>query len=124
MSCEKNFKNNKKNNQRFYAFNFALIFTLIFAIVMNFVVQFKVEGLQDGVKSFEVEISEYDKQLDNLEVEWAFLTRPSRLRSLSEKYLTENIQTQVAQIKSDVQIQKFFASNHKLSKVRSFAMAE
>lgn len=109
---------------KFYFFNFAIIFALVFSIFMNFAVQFKVESLQSGVKGFEVEISDYSKQIDNLEVEWAFLTRPSRLRELSNEYLTNSGNTNIAQIKSDVEMKEFFAANYELSKVKQFALAD
>lgn len=109
---------------KFYFFNFAIIFALVFSIFMNFAVQFKVENLQDSVKSFEVEISDYNKQLDNLEVEWAFLTRPSRLRDLTREYLSESAATNLAQIKSNSQMRQIFAANYELSQVKHLALAD
>ena len=109
---------------KFYFFNFAIIFALIFSIFMNFAVQFQVENLQEEVKGFESEIADYNKQIENLEVEWAFLTRPSRLRELSQEYLVDTGVANLAQIKSDVEIKQFFAANYELSKIQHFALAD
>lgn len=109
---------------KFYFFNFTVIFALIFSIFMNFAIQFKVENSQGAVKGFEVEISDYNKQLDNLEVEWAFLTRPSRLRDLTHEYLSKSTATNMAQIKSNFQMKKIFAANYELSKIKHLALAD
>jgi hypothetical protein len=83
-----------------------------------------VDNLHANVKSFEVKISDYKKQINNLEIEWAFLTRPSRLRDLSGKYLTNTANMKIAQIKSDVQMGQFFIANYEKSKTRQFALVE
>ena len=112
-----------KSFNPFYLFNFAIVSSFMMVMVLNFVVQFKVEALQDNVKDFEVEISEYNKQLNNLEIEWVFLTRPSRLRDLSNKYIEGNRYSLASQIKSDVEMKEFFASNYEASQLQSQQLA-
>lgn len=112
-----------KSINPFYLFNFSIVSVFMLVMALNFVVQFKVEALQDNVKDFEVEISEHNKQLNNLEIEWVFLTRPSRLRDLSNKYIEGNRYSVASQIKSDVEMREFFASNYEASQIQANQLA-
>lgn len=114
-------KNIYNSINKFYLFNTAVVSTFVVVVVMNFVVQFKVESLQQEVKSFELKISDYKKQIKYLEIEWAYLTRPSRLRDLSQAYLKGNRYTLASQIKSDTEMKQLFAANYERSKTRQIA---
>lgn len=108
----KNFKVFFKGLNKVYVCNFALIATTIFVIMLNFAVQFSVENLQSHIEEMQDEIYSYKSQIGLLEVEWAYLTRPARIRSLSEKYLGENGYTLASQIKADDQMEQFYAANY------------
>ena len=109
---------------KFYAFNFSIVFLFLFVVAGNFVVQFKVESLQDNIKGFQMEISDYNKQINSLEIEWTYLTRPSRLRALSDQYLNKSGYSTASQIKSDEDMKQIFAANYEKSLTQHLALAE
>lgn len=108
----KEFKTFFQGLNKVYVCNFALIASTIFVIMLNFAVQFSVENLQNHIEDMQKEISSYKGQIGMLEVEWAYLTRPARIRSLSEKYLDDNGYTLASQIKADSEMDKFYAANY------------
>ena len=73
--------------------------SLALSILLMFVVQFKVEALQDEIAQTENEIAAYEDEIQLLEVEWVYLTRPERLRSLAARYLENNGYALANQIK-------------------------
>ncbi len=108
----KEIKNFWKSLNKIYFCNFALVASLMLVILVNFAVQFKVESLQDRIENMQSEISAYKSEISLLEVEWAYLTRPSRLRSLSEKYLQNNGYTLASQIKGSAEMEKFYQASY------------
>ena len=75
---------------KFYFFNIAVLTAVTLSILLMFGVQFRVEALQDEMLKAEGEISAYEDNIQLLEVEWVYLTRPERLRVLSANYLKDN----------------------------------
>ncbi len=108
----KEIKNFWKSLNKIYFCNLALVASLMLVILVNFAVQFKVESLQDRIENMQSEISAYKSEISLLEVEWAYLTRPSRLRSLSEKYLQNNGYTLASQIKGSAEMEKFYQASY------------
>ncbi len=105
---------------KFYFCNLALFFTFIFVIFLNFVVQFKVENLQDKIEENRFEMSSYKEQINLLEVQWAYLTRPSRIRELSAKYLKDTTYSLASQIKSESQVENFYIANFEDKEIVNF----
>lgn len=100
-----------KSLNKIYFCNFILVASLVLVIILNFAVQFKVESLQNYIENIQTEISSYKGQIGLLEVEWAYLTRPARLRNLSEKYLQDNGYTLASQIKASGEMEKFYQAS-------------
>ena len=80
-----------------------------------FIVQFKVEYLQDNITKAESDIDGYKDRIKLLEVEWAYLTRPERLRELANTYLTDNGYTLASQIKDPDQLEKYYLAVYQKS---------
>ncbi len=85
-----------------YLLNLIIIFGLFMSILAMLVVQFMVDDLQDRISSAKAEIVEYEDQMRLLEVQWVFLTRPERLRQLSETYLKDNGYVLVSQVVDNI----------------------
>jgi hypothetical protein len=117
----RNFKIFLSSLSKFYLCNFALVAVFVMVVVVNFMVQFKVESLQDKIEANKFEISSSKDQIALLEVEWAYLTRPSRIRELASKYLQDNSYSLASQIKSEEQMQDFYLANYKSEKVQELA---
>ncbi len=98
---------------KFYLANFSLAAMLMLSIVVMFVVQFKVEALQDEMMRTKMEISAYEDELQLLEVEWVYLTRPERLRNLASRYLKDNSYILASQIKDRKKLEEFYFVNYK-----------
>ena len=98
---------------KFYFFNFSLFGFLLFSIFLTFLIQFKVEALQDEILQAENDISTFEDQIQMLEVEWVYLTRPERLRNLASRYLKDSGYVLASQIKSEEQLE-YFASLKKV----------
>lgn len=98
---------------KFYLANFSLATFLVLSIVVMFVVQFKVEALQDEMMRTKIEISAYEDELQLLEVEWVYLTRPERLRNLASRYLKDNSYILASQIKDRKKLEEFYFVNYK-----------
>ena len=94
---------------KFYFANCALVASVVLSILLMFVVQFKVEALQDGVLKTENEIAAYEDEIQLLEVEWVYLTRPERLRILASRYLQNNGYALASQIKDEENISKLIS---------------
>jgi len=85
-----------------------LVATIFCSIVIMFTVQFKVEHLQDEMSQAESDIVEYEDKIKLLEVEWVYLTRPERLRTLANIYLKDNGYTLASQIKETEKLEKYY----------------
>lgn len=107
---------------KFYFCNFALVATFILVVIMNFMVQFKVENLQDKIEKNQLEVSSYRDQISMLGVEWAYLTRPARLRELSSRYLTSNSYSLASQIKSIDEMESFYQANYEVEANQELAV--
>jgi hypothetical protein len=97
---------------KFYFANCALVASVALSILLMFVVQFKVEALQDGVVKTENEIAAYEDEIQLLEVEWVYLTRPERLRILASRYLENNGYALASQIKNEEKLEKYYFANY------------
>lgn len=97
---------------KFYFANCALVASVVLSILLMFVVQFKVEALQDGVVKTENEIAAYEDEIQLLEVEWVYLTRPERLRILASRYLENNGYALASQIKDEEKLEKYYFANY------------
>jgi len=92
---------NTKQKIVFYSFNSLMIISLLAMIYLHFFMQFRYENLQDSITSGKNQIAEYEDQLRLLEVEWVYLTRPERLRQLTEKFLKNNQYMLASQVQED-----------------------
>lgn len=92
----------------FYLANTALISAIFLSIVLMFVVQFKVEMLQDEIAKTDTDIVSYRDKIQLLEVEWVYLTRPERLRTLAAHYLQNNGYALASQIKDVDKLEKYY----------------
>ena len=98
---------------KFYFTNCALVATMVFSILFMFIVEFKVEALQDDMAKTETEISAYEDEIQLLEVEWVYLTRPDRLRTLAASYLKDNGYALASQIKDEDKMEKYYFATYK-----------
>ena len=76
-----------------------------------FFVQLNVESLQDEMLTTENEITVFEDEIQLLEVEWVYLTRPERLRILASRYLQNNGYALASQIKDESQLEKYYLAN-------------
>ena len=90
--------------------------------MMMFLIQFKVDNFQDKVGEIDAKISALDDEIRVLEVEWVYLTRPERLRSLSERYLQNNGYIASNQVKDVDDLQKYYTAS--LRRQENIAMNE
>lgn len=102
---------NLSNTARYYLVNCCLSLAILFSVAIMFFVQFKVDNLQDQVAKVDMQISELDDEIRVLEVEWVYLTRPERLRSLSDRYLESNGYIASNQVKDTNTLQKHYIAN-------------
>lgn len=87
-----------------------------------FVVQFKVEALQDEIISADNEIASYQDQIQLLEVEWVYLTRPERLRTLASAYLQNNSYALASQIKDMGDLEEYYLASYKKTEMDNMAL--
>ena len=97
--------NTLKPIYRLHLFHFGLVFTLLFSVCLAFYMQFKFDFLQEQILSSKNQIVEYQDQIRLLEVEWVYLTRPERLRQLTEKFLQDNQYMLASQVQEVLQPQ-------------------
>ena len=112
------------SNKKFYLTNSALISGIILSIILMFVVQFKVESLQDEIANAENEIASYQDQIQFLEVEWVYLTRPERLRTLATNYLQNNGYALASQIKNVDDLEKYYLATYEKTEVDKLALGD
>jgi hypothetical protein len=105
-----------------YVINTGLALMVLFSIMLMFLIQFKVDSLQDHVNEADAKISALDDEIRVLEVEWVYLTRPERLRMLSERYLQNNGYIASNQVKDPDILQNYYTAS--LAKQQSVAMNE
>ena len=89
-----------QNLNKVYFLNSLVIGLLLISIFTLYFVQYQVENLQDDIAKTKNEISSLEDEIRLLEVEWVYLTRPERLRTLVAKYLKNNGYALASQIKS------------------------
>ena len=106
---------------KFYFSNIMLVATIFCSIIIMFTVQFKVEALQDEMSQAESDIVEYEDQIKLLEVEWVYLTRPERLRTLANIYLKYNGYTLASQIKETEKLEKYYLAIYQNSEAEEVA---
>jgi len=109
---------------KFYFANCALVASVVLSILLMFVVQFKVEELQEGVVKSESEIAAYEDEIQLLEVEWVYLTRPERLRTLASRYLVDNGYALASQIKDEEMLEKYYFASYQKDESRQVAENE
>ena len=107
---------------KFYLSNIMLVATIFCSIVIMFTVQFKVEALQDEMSQAESDIVEYEDKIKLLEVEWVYLTRPERLRTLANIYLKDNGYTLASQIKETEKLEKYYLAVYQNSEAEEVAV--
>ncbi len=102
-----------QSTNKFYLAN-SLIFTSVFAaIILTFLVQFKVEALQDEILKTQNQIIASEDEIQLLEVEWVYLTRPERLRQLASRYLQDNGYVLASQITDSSKLEKYYLVSYK-----------
>lgn len=97
---------------KFYFTNFVMASALVLSILTMFIVQSKMEFLQDSMVKVESEIAAFEDEIQLLEVEWVYLTRPDRLRSLASRYLKDNGYALASQIKDEGKIEQYYLANY------------
>jgi len=109
---------------KFYFANLLLVASVIFSIIFTFLVQFRVEGLQDDMVKTENEIISYEDEIQLLEVEWVYLTRPERLRKLASLYLQDNGYALASQIKDADKLEQYYLVNYQKAEEKLLASNE
>lgn len=108
-----------------FHFTNCVIFSSVFlSILLMFFVQFKVENLQDEISKAENEISSYQDQIQLLEVEWVYLTRPERLRTLASRYLKDNGYALASQIKDSNRFEQYHLVKYRHETVEDVDVVE
>ena len=80
-----------------------------------FIVQFRVESLQEEMGKTNDNIASYEDEIQLLEVEWVYLTRPERIRNLATRYLKDNGYILASQIKDSKKLENYYLVNYKKS---------
>ncbi|MES2961991.1 MAG: hypothetical protein V4694_06365 [Pseudomonadota bacterium] len=109
---------------KFYFANLLLVASVIFSIIFTFLVQFRVESLQDDMVKTENEIIAYEDEIQLLEVEWVYLTRPERLRTLASRYLQDNGYALASQIKDADKLEQYYLVNYQKAEEKVLAANE
>ncbi len=108
----------------FYLANTTLLAAIFFSIILMFTVQFKVEALQDEIAKTETDIVAYRDKIQLLEVEWVYLTRPERLRTLASHYLQDNGYALASQIKGEDKLEQYYLTNYQKVESEEVAVNE
>ena len=93
---------NLQPRHRLHLFHGGLFLAVAFSVCLAFYMQFKYDNLQEQIAFGKNEIAEYQDQIRLLEIEWVYLTRPERLRQLTEKFLQDNQYMLASQVQEDV----------------------
>ena len=107
---------------KYYFANSLVALAVLSSVVLMFVVQFKVEALQDDIVQAKQELAVYEDEIQLLEVEWVYLTRPARLRSLSAKYLKKNDYASASQIRDVSELEEYYLVNYQKSQEQELAL--
>lgn len=116
------FQNFWQKINKYYLANSLVAVAVLSSVVLMFVVQFKVEALQDDIVQAKQELAVYEDELQLLEVEWVYLTRPARLRSLAAKYLKNNDYASASQIRDVRELEEYYLVNYQKSEVQELAL--
>jgi hypothetical protein len=100
---------------KFYLTNCIFVSAIFLSIIAMFLVQITVENLQDEITKTDGEISVYQDQIQLLEVQWVYLTRPERLRNLSSLYLKNNGYALASQVKDEEKLEKFYFTKYQVN---------
>jgi len=120
-------KNNIKLNTAtaYYVSNITMALLVIMTICLMFYIQFKVDNIQDIVNEVDTKIVAYEDEIGVLEVEWVYLTRPERLRILSQKYLGNNNDYIASnQVKDVAKLEKYSLSKLEEYENKQLAMSQ
>jgi hypothetical protein len=109
---------------KFYLANISVAAAVVMTVILMFAVQFKVESLQDEVVKAEGEIAAFEDEIQLLEVEWVYLTRPERLRNLASRFLQDNSYMLASQIKDESRLEQYYLVNYKKSEEREVALSQ
>ncbi len=104
--------NDNLKRNKIYICHLLTIFSLFATIAIMFIIQFKVESLQDQIEKANNKISGYEDRVELLEVEWVYLTRPDRIRTLASRYLHNNSYTMASQIRVIDELEKYRVANY------------
>jgi hypothetical protein len=117
-------KNNIKLNtaKAYYITNAILALMVLISIYLMFHIQFRVNNLQEKVSEVDNKIVAYEDEIRVLQVEWVYLTRPERLRILSEKYLNNSDYIASNQVKNVDKLQPYYLSNLEKYESKQLAM--
>lgn len=72
----------------------------------------------------ENEIIAYEDEIQLLEVEWVYLTRPERLRTLASRYLQDNGYALASQIKDVDKLEQYYLVNYQKAEEKLLASNE
>ena len=108
----------------YYTSNIIMALLVMMSIYLMFYVQFKVDNLQDKVSEVDNKIIAYEDEIGVLEVEWVYLTRPERLRILSQKYLENNDYIASNQVKDVNKLEKYSLSKLEEYENKQLAMSQ
>ena len=103
---------NLSKTTQYYLINSCLACVVLFSIMIMFFVHFKVDNLQDQVSHIDSKISALDDEIRVLEVEWVYLTRPERLRTLAAHYLQNNGYALASQIKNVDKLEHYYSASY------------
>lgn len=98
---------------KFYFTNCSIAAALVLSISLMFFVQFSTEALQEEMVKTEGEISAFEDEIQLLEVEWVYLTRPERLRILAARHLQNNGYALASQIKEEGKLEQYYTANYR-----------
>ena len=109
----------------YYISNITMALLVIMSICLMFYIQFKVDNIQDIVNEVDNKIVAYEDEIGVLEVEWVYLTRPERLRILSQKYLGNNNDYIASnQVKDVAKLEKYSLSKLEEYENKQLAMSQ
>jgi hypothetical protein len=109
---------------KFYLANISVVVAVVMTVILMFAVQFKVESLQDEVVKAEGEIAAFEDEIQLLEVEWVYLTRPERLRNLASRFLQDNSYMLASQIKDESRLEQYYLVNYKKLEEKEMALSQ
>jgi hypothetical protein len=109
---------------KFYLANISVVVAVVMTVILMFAVQFKVESLQDEVVKAESEIAAFEDEIQLLEVEWVYLTRPERLRNLASRFLQDNSYMLASQIKDESRLEQYYLVNYKKLEEKEMALSQ